>query len=122
MPTKISFYVKLQDAYIAENGDYMGTFKQIGYEMDKTTNFEYTTAITSSDNGKVALASTENAWKATSQTALNECKKSSTWSLKIAQSSTGNGAAWTASMSDLTNCEALTPRFLDLTRGMAAGN
>jgi len=112
--------VKLQDAYIAENGDYMGTFKQIGYEMDKTTNFEYTTAISSSDTTKTALKSTANAWKATSQTALNECKKGSSWSLKIDASSTGNGAAWTASMGDQTNCEALTPRFLDLTRGTAA--
>lgn len=112
-------YVKLQDAYIAENGDWMGGFTEIGYEMGNTTNFNYSSAITE----KTSLASKDDAWTATSNSALNECIKGSKWALNLAQSSTGNGAAWTTNADDgatgglSEDCKALTPRFTDLKRG-----
>ena len=34
-------YVKLQDAYVAEQGTKVGTWKDIGYVMRNTTNFYY---------------------------------------------------------------------------------
>lgn len=112
--------MKLQDAYITENGDYMGSFKSIGYEMDSSSVFGYSSAIT---EDKKDLASQTDAWKATSKSALNDCPKNATWSLKLDPSATGNGAAWTASYSDQSNCKVLTPRFSDLTRGTAkSGN
>lgn len=114
-------YVKLQDAFIAENGDWMGSFTDIGYEMGNTTNFTYTSDI----SAKVSLATKAGAWKATSRSALNECESGSVWQLNLAQSSTGNGAAWTTnadgsgSGSLSAACKALTPRFKDLARGQA---
>lgn len=111
-------YVKLQDAYIAENGDWMGGFGQIGYEMGETNTFTYTSGITE----KTSLAAADDAWVAASKTALNNCAKGATWTLKLAPSSTGNGAAWDYEMSDATNCLILTPRFADLKRGEAKGS
>ena len=110
--------MKLQDAFIAENGDYMGNFTSIGYEMQSTTTFTYASDIT---DQTVALASTDDAWKATSNVALNNCTSGSKWSLALAKSSTGNGASWTASYTPATgateaDCSVLTPRFKDLTR------
>lgn len=108
-------YVKLQDAYIAENGDYMGGFAQIGYEMGNTTNFTYSSGITT----KVSLATANGAWVGKSNSALNDCTSGSEWKLNLAKSSTGNGAAWTTTVPG-TQCEALTPRFNDLARGTSA--
>lgn len=113
-------YVKLQDAYIAEVGDYIGGFGKIGYEMDNTTNFKYESAI--DKDGTVNLESGKDAaWKATSNVALNDCVKGSTWELNVKQSSTGNGAAWTTNEID-SKCSALTPRFTDMKRGTAKGS
>ena len=110
--------MKLQDAFIAESGDQMGTFTDIGYEIgdasNETTDFTYSTAITA----KGDIAQTADAWKAAAKSGLNNCA-SGAWSLKLDPSSTGNGAAWTASVSS-DDCKALTPRFKDLSRGTAA--
>ncbi len=107
--------MKLQDAFIAENGDYYGSFTKIGYEMGNTSNFTYSSSL---ESGTAALASATAVWKATSLSALNNCAKSSTWELNLAPSSTGNGAAWTTNTL-LDACSALTPRFTDLQRGTA---
>lgn len=110
-------YVKLQDAYIAEVGDYIGSFSKIGYEMDQTTSFKYESAITGTNTVSLATGST-GAWKATSLVALNDCTKGQTWQLNVAQSQSGNGAAWTTNQLS-AQCEVLTPRFGDLARGTA---
>ena len=106
-------YVKLQDAFIAENGDWMGGFGQIGYEMGETTTFTYTDGI----GNKVSLAADEDAWVAASKSALNDCTKGSKWTLKLYPSSTGNGAAWETAVENSDKCLILTPRFSDLQRG-----
>ena len=108
-------YVKLQDAFIAENGDYYGSFAKIGYEMASTTNFTYGSSL-SDETAKLAEA--DAVWQATSLSALNDCTKGSTWELNIAPSTTGNGAAWTTNALSVA-CDALTPRFGDLARGTA---
>lgn len=113
-------YVKLQDAFIAENGDWMGSFTDIGYEMGNTTNFNYTSGIAS----KVSLATKTGAWVATSNSALNDCTKGAQWKLDLYLSSSGNGAAWETNADDgyssglAAACKALTPRFADLKRGI----
>ncbi|WP_173383855.1 hypothetical protein [Fibrobacter succinogenes] len=113
--------MKLQDAFIAENGDFYGSFAKIGYEMDATTNFNYTSSLTS---GTAALTAAQGEeWKATSKSALNDCTSGSEWILNLSASSTGNGAAWTTNASSLGDaCMALTPRFNDFARGTAAAS
>lgn len=107
-------YVKLQDAYIAEKGDTVSVFADIGYEMGSTNSFTYSDKITT----KAALSSETAAWEAKSNVALNDCAKESTWTLKVAASATGNGAAWTVAISD-AKCKVLTPQFESLQRGTA---
>lgn len=107
-------YVKLQDAYIAEKGDTVSVFTDIGYEMGSTNSFTYSDKI----SAKAALSSETAAWEAKSNVALNDCAKESTWTLKVAASATGNGAAWTVAISD-AKCKVLTPQFESLQRGTA---
>lgn len=108
--------MKLQDAFIAENGDYYGSFGKIGYEMGETNNFKYVSSLT---DGTAALAAATGVWDAESKSALNDCTKGTHWTLNLDKSSTGNGAAWTTgTLADA--CSALTPRFGDLQRGTAA--
>ena len=112
--------MKLQDAFIAENGDVVGEFAQIGYEMSSNGPFQYDDQI-QGDNTKHTAAlpsSATAAWQATSKVALNNCASGSEWVLNVQASSTGNGAAWTVGSLD-TECEVLTPRFGDLARGTA---
>lgn len=111
--------MKLQDAFIAESGNQMGTFTDISYEIgnasNETTDFRYSTAIDAKGN----IAQTADAWKAVAKSGLNNCESGGAWSLQLAPSSTGNGAAWTASVSS-NDCKSLTPRFEELSRGTAA--
>lgn len=103
---------------MSENGDFIGGFGKIGYEMDETTTFKYESNI--AKTATTAVASTDDAWKATSKTALNDCAKGAIWSLKIDPSTSGNGLKWTAqykSPAVESKCSILTPRFTDLTRG-----
>ena len=115
-----TYYVKLQDAFIAENGDVVGEFAQIGYEMSSNGPFQYEDQI-QGDNTKhtAALpASATAAWQASSKVALNNCASGTAWILNVQSSSTGNGAAWTTGTLS-SDCEVLTPRFGDLARGTA---
>ena len=109
--------MKLQDAFIAENGDFYGSFAKIGYEIGETTNFKYTSSL---EDGTAALAEATGVWDAESKTALNDCVKQTHWQLNLNASSSGNGAAWTTNVSSLGDaCMALTPRFDDHKRGTA---
>ena len=110
--------MKLQDAFIAENGLYVGKFGKIGYEMDAKGAFTYDDKITSETT---SLSSEIDGWEATSNVGLNNCAQGGKWTLKISPSKTGNGAAWTASITG-ANCSDLTPRFGNLTRGEKAGS
>lgn len=107
--------MKLADAYIAEVGDTLSTFADIGYEISNTASFTYT----DSWGSKKALT-TADAWTATSEVALNDCAKGKTWVLKANRSSTGIGAAWTTGTLD-AECKALTPQFEKLAKGTVKG-
>ena len=111
-------YVKLQDAFIAENGNVAGQFGKIGYEMSSNGPFQYTDKVTGAGTtGTAALTGTAaDAWEASSKVALNNCTTGSKWTLKVQAASNGNGAKWTTGTLS-SDCEVLTPRFGDLARG-----
>lgn len=82
---KICILRQLQEAFVAEKGDMLGT------------------------------------WSATSNVKLNDCAKSSIWSL-VAKSASGDASgatvAYTAKVNDQTvdnDCSILTPQFYSLT-------
>ena len=117
--------MKLQQAYISE-AVAIGTWQLIGYtapgtkassDSYSTTTFTHTGAIDAAapltEDGVVK----DNAWKADAQVALNDCKKNSTWVLKVTGKTNGvtyentitnNGGGATA------DCEALTPYFKNI--------
>lgn len=111
-------YVKLQDAYVAEKGDTLGTWGAIGYKMQNSASFTYDSVL----SAKTALGTTAaEVWKATSAVKLNDCAKGKTWSLS-AESATGDASgatvAYTAKVDNATtdnDCSILTPQFYSLT-------
>ncbi len=113
-------YVKLQDAFIAENGNVVGEFSQIGYEMSSNGPFTYSNKVSGDQTKHTAALSTTaaDAWEAESKVALNNCATGSKWTLKVQLADNGNGAAWTTNTLS-ADCEVLTPRFGDLARGTA---
>ncbi|PWK94045.1 hypothetical protein [Hallerella porci] len=106
-------YVKLQDAYISETSDSIGSWKAIGYQMNNSSVFTYD----GSENNTVLLtAGMQNAWVAKSNVALNDCAKGKKWTLNvIANETTGGSAVYTAVIEDGSNCRQLTPSFEKLT-------
>jgi len=113
-------YVKLQDAFIAENGNVVGQFNKIGYEMSSNGPFQYNDKVANTDANTSTLSAhgtAVEAWEAKSKVALNDCTTGQTWTLKTESANNGNGAKWTTAMSDDTHCGVLTPRFGDLARG-----
>ena len=125
--------MKLQDAYAAESNQ-LGTWQLIGYtapgtkassDSYSTTTFTYTGAISSAEALTEAGVEKDNAWKAEALVALNDCKKNSTWVLKVTGKTNGvtyvntitnNGGGTTA------DCEALTPNFTNIGTKAAAAN
>lgn len=116
-------YVKLQDAYVAEQGIKAGNWKAIGYKMVNSSNFAYCPSASACTNKTVgAEAEDETAptayvahWNATSQATLNDCNGGAYWTL-VTSGNTSNGGVvvYTARISDKTNCEALTPNYCKL--------
>ena len=119
-------YVKLQDAYVAEKGDRVGSWKQIGYLMKNSNNFYYCDAAdcgtgTTNANGygsetDITTADSytlPNAWAAKNKTTLNDCVVATNWNLATSGNSSNGGlVTWTAT----TNCSELTPNFSNLAR------
>ena len=110
-------YVKLQDAFVSESGTNYGSWKYIGYNMTSNTVFKYFEKTT--ENGETtastatipATATTSNLWKAQPQASLNDCAKTSTWTINIKQASAGNGAAYKVAVTGGMggNCDVLVP-------------
>ena len=119
-----SYYVKLQNAYIAESGDQLGNWFLIGYkgpgavttagskttaETSASTNFVYTGEFA----GSVALATGGIGWKAANKAKLNDCAGNGTtynWTITIAAGSAAGEATYTPNVAN-DNCETLTPSF-----------
>lgn len=123
--------MKLQDAYVAEKGDFTGTWQQIGYTMFNNSNFEYgeggaisCEAGASGCKGYPTVEAREatdafaetNAWYAKNKTALNDCAAgtSPVWTIStVANGTTGGSVLYEAKVSS-TDCENLTPSFTKL--------
>lgn len=118
MPT----YVKLQDVYIAEQGQVIGSWLKIGYTgpgitgsdsklKSETSNFNYEDKGNYT-NDTLTFTTQSNGWQATSRVALNDCKKASTWALWTQGSSTEGGILkYKYAYSDEASCSPLTPSF-----------
>lgn len=117
-------YVKLQQAYISEDGS-IGSWALIGYkgpgegsaDSSTTTNFSYSDGVTDKDT---LPAENKIGWTARNNVQLNDCGAKSTWTIamKKAAASSGNAAAgdaiFTAKVGGAqgdAGCTALTPSF-----------
>ena len=127
------YYVKLQDAFVAETGAYYGSWTAIGYTIGQkgatcnntactgeTNNFTFAQAGTydASKNTAALSGSDVKVWTANNKVKLNDCTQGSTgaenWKLEIKQASgsTAGECQWTATAT--TDCKALTPNFESL--------
>ena len=109
-------YVKLSQAYFSETNMF-GGWKMIGYNAPNgtagntatTTNFTYKGAITTD---ATTNETTEKAWSATNNAALNDCAKDTeAWTIKAIYSTTSD--SYEAKVST-TDCEVLTPSFAQI--------
>ncbi|MBO4827921.1 type IV pilin [Fibrobacter sp. UWB4] len=108
-------YVKLQDAYVAEKGTYIGSWKAIGYADPASTVFTYSGFNSGAD---IALATGKTvAWSAAAKAALNDCQANSVWTLDVSQNgSTGGAAVYTPKLTGgpTGDCAALTPNYCNI--------
>ncbi|WP_295040245.1 hypothetical protein [uncultured Fibrobacter sp.] len=120
--------MKLQQAYVSETGLNYGNFGIIGYTapgnvttagsntasaVSQTTNFEYSDTKTGYVNGTAALpAADQITWTAKARVALNDCAVNSEWRVAVKKATAAADAVtFTSSLSDVNNCQALTPSF-----------
>ena len=111
-------YVKLQDAYVAEQGTKVGTWTEIGYKMANSSNFTYCGTDGETDcaanDGSTAAAYVAQ-WKATSAATMNDCPSASTWSLITSQNGSSGGLVnYTAKIENYSKCQPLTVNFCKL--------
>ena len=119
-------YIKLQDAYVSETGQYVGKWSTIGYTMSTSTpSFAYSDElqITGTAVSTTIPTSAGKAWKAKAQVGLNDCDKGSTWVLYLKADASGNGLTWGAGVKDGNadaaeldmdaGCSVLTPQFIN---------
>ena len=111
-------YVKLQDAYVAENGTTVGSWTSIGYKMPNSTNFLYCGTSGEADctaNDGSTVSGYTAQWKATSVATLNDCAAASTWSLISGQNGSSGGLVnYTAKIENYNDCQPLTVNFCKL--------
>lgn len=104
--------MKLQDAFVSENGTTYGNWKFIGYSMATNNNvFTYTETNSTLTNGTATLGSAAEVWKASPNAALNDCAATSTWIINISAATGGNGAAYDVVVTGGAggNCDILVP-------------
>ena len=122
-------HVKLQDAFVAEQGLYVGSWTKIGYIGPGTKNDDGTTSTTTftySDPGlsagttKIEGLSATAGWQATNAaTKLNDCMIGAKWQVKIAQGSTSSNGSMVSYSEDVVpagtstkdDCLGLTASF-----------
>lgn len=117
-------YVKLQDAYTSEVGEYIGNWIKIGYagpgtaDADKlgskSTNFTYSDEGSYTD-GTVTFTTATVGWKTVSNVALNDCQKGKYWQLSaVGNAAAGGNLVYTNTIEDDANCSPLTPAFKNI--------
>ena len=114
------YYVKLQDAYVAETGAYYGSFTKIGYEvpgkqtdvLGQTSNFKYEQKGTYVAGTASLGDDAATVWQATNLLKLNDCAgDAANWQLAVTGGSSGQ-YSWSTHMGP--SCDALTPNFANL--------
>ena len=115
-----SSYVKLQDAYVAESGIYVGNWTTIGYNMPGSNNFKYEQGETTAQTTALAGLKAQTGWTATNNAKLNDCAANSKWTITIAEADNADAskgspitynATTPAADDNAGNCAALTPNF-----------
>lgn len=107
----------MQDAYVVEKGDAVGTWNEIGYTgpgsvasgLSESAVFNYTEGT-----------STDERWKAQPKQKLNECTTSKLWKLgaQLDAAATANGQGSVLyKAGGVSACYDLTPSFKSLTSG-----
>ena len=111
-------YVKLQDAYVAEQAA-MGNWKRIGYAMKNGDTFDYSQTSTMEADGASVLVESlgdgVEGWRATTKVKLNDCGNASYWTITV--SAAGNSAQGMVNYTTGVqgdNCAELTPSFSKL--------
>ena len=115
-------YVKLQDAFVAENGIYVGDWTKIGYNMQSSNNFAYSEDELKGGSADLgSLNSFKIGWVAKNNAKLNDCAKDSEWIIKLKASASGAsngnpveykaGAGIRSGDTETADCAALTPNF-----------
>lgn len=119
--------MKLQNAYIAEKGNLLGNWFEIGYSgpgnetkaksgngSSESTNFKY-----SEETGAANKTADETGfigWKAANKAKLNSCDGDGStfhWTMKVAAGSAAGEVTYTPDLASDTDgeCEVLTPNF-----------
>ena len=121
-------YVKLQDAFVAERGIYVGSWTMIGYNMPKSNNFSYTDPELSGGTTNVQGLSNKKGWQAANNAKLNDCAANSTWTISLSEASAaaataGTPIAYSAAIAQAASgstagadCSALTPNFTSVAK------
>ena len=113
--------MKLQDAYVAESGIYVGNWTTIGYNMPGSNNFTYEQGEVTASTTALKDLSAKSGWTATNNAKLNDCAANSKWTITIAEAgnadaSKGSPITYNATTpakgeNDTSDCAALTPNF-----------
>ena len=113
--------MKLQDAYVAESGIYVGNWKTIGYNMPGSNNFTYAQGEVTVSTTALKGLTAKSGWTATNNAKLNDCAANSMWTITIAEAdkadaSKGSPITYDATtpakgQGDTSDCAALTPNF-----------
>ena len=113
---------------MSETGLNYGNFGIIGYTapgnitaagandksaVSQSTNFEYSDTKSGYVNGTAALPNENQiTWTAKARVALNDCAVDSEWRVAVKKATAAADAVtFTSSLSDVANCQALTPSF-----------
>ena len=113
---------------MSETGLNYGNFGIIGYTapgnittagsntasaVSQTTNFEYSDTKSGYADGTAALPNENQiTWTAKARVALNDCAVNSEWRVAVKKATQAADAVeFTSSLSDVNNCQALTPSF-----------
>ncbi len=122
--------MKLQDAYVAEKGTTVSSWKQIGYLMKNSSNFIYCGKASCADNDNsdgygsatdiTTDAFTGAYWTAHNIATLNDCAAGDNWALSTAANATTGGSILyngTVKNTGTFLCEPLTANFEKLITG-----
>jgi prepilin-type N-terminal cleavage/methylation domain-containing protein len=126
-------YVKLQDAFVSEQGLYVGNWTKIGYigpgtKQDdgstKTTTFTYSQTELSEGTTEIEqLTTAKVGWRASNVgVKLNDCGTAAKWDVKVAKGSTTSNGSMVAYSEEVTagatgtadDCSGLTPNFTNI--------